>query len=198
VTLQELTSRLGCRLEGDGRLEVVRVAGLEQAGPGDLTFLANPKYAAALPTTKATAVIVADGVAGAPCAVLRAPNPYLAFARAAQALLPDTRPAPGVDPLATVAPDATLGDGVAVGAFAVVGAGARIGARTILHPHVVIGPGAEIGPDCLCTRTSQYENVAASARASSCRTAPWWGATGSGSRSTTMARTRRSRRRRSW
>jgi UDP-3-O-[3-hydroxymyristoyl] glucosamine N-acyltransferase len=148
VTLQELTSRLGCRLEGDGRLEVVRVAGLEQAGPGDLTFLANPKYAAALPTTKATAVIVADGVAGAPCAVLRAPNPYLAFARAAQALLPDTRPAPGVDPLATVAPDATLGDGVAVGAFAVVGAGARIGARTILHPHVVIGPGAEIGPDC--------------------------------------------------
>ncbi len=149
MTLQELTSRLGCRLEGDGRLEVIRVAGLEHAGPGDLTFLANPKYAAALTATKATAVIVGDGVTGAPCAVLRTSNPYLAFARAAQALLPDTRPAPGVHPLASVAPDATLGDEVSVGAFAVVGAGARIGDRTIIHPHVVIGPGVEIGPDCL-------------------------------------------------
>jgi UDP-3-O-[3-hydroxymyristoyl] glucosamine N-acyltransferase len=143
VTLQELTDLLGCRLEGDGRLEVVRVAGLEQAGPGDLSFLANPRYAAALPTTKATAVVAAEGVVGAPCAVLRSPNPYLAFARAAQALLPDLRPAAGIDPFASVAPDATLGEAVAVGAFAV------IGARTIIHPHVVIGPGVEIGPDCL-------------------------------------------------
>jgi UDP-3-O-[3-hydroxymyristoyl] glucosamine N-acyltransferase len=149
VTLQELASLLGCRLEGDGRLEVVRVAGLAEAGPGDLTFLANRKYATALPATRATAVIAADGIAGAPCAVLRAANPYLTFARAAQALLPDTRPQPGVHPTAVVAPDATLAADVTIGAFVVVGAGATIGARTVIHPHVVIGPGVEIGPDCL-------------------------------------------------
>ncbi|MDP1572543.1 MAG: UDP-3-O-(3-hydroxymyristoyl)glucosamine N-acyltransferase [Vicinamibacterales bacterium] len=149
MTLQELASRLGCRLEGDGRLEVDRVAGLEQAGPGDLTFLANPKYTGALAATRATAVIAAVGVDGAPCAVLRADNPYLTFARAAQALLPDTRPAPGVHPLAAVAPDATIGEDVAIGPFVVIGAGARIGDRAILHPHVVIGPEAELGPDCL-------------------------------------------------
>lgn len=150
MTLQELASRLGCRLDGDGALEVTRVAGLEQAGPGDLSFLANPKYAPALARTRATAVIVGEQAAGAPCAVLRAANPYLAFARAVRLLAPDTPPpSPGIHPLASVAPDATLGEAVSVGAFAVIGAGARIGARTVVHAHVVIGPGVETGADCV-------------------------------------------------
>jgi UDP-3-O-[3-hydroxymyristoyl] glucosamine N-acyltransferase len=149
VTLQELAARLGCRLEGDGTLEVNRVAGIEQAGPGDLTFLANPKYAGALPATRATAVIAAEGIAGAPCPVLRAANPYLAFAHAAQALAPPWRPAAGVHPSAVVAPDAIIEADVAIGALTVIGAGARIGARTVVMPHVVVGAGAEIGPDCV-------------------------------------------------
>jgi UDP-3-O-[3-hydroxymyristoyl] glucosamine N-acyltransferase len=149
VTLQELAARLGARLEGDGALDVTRVAGIEQAGPGDLTFLANPKYAAALPGTRATAVIAADGVEGATCAVLRHANPYLAFAQAALALAPPWRPPTGVHPSAIVAADAVIEDGVAVGPLAVVGAGARIGARTVVMPHVVIGAGAELGPDCV-------------------------------------------------
>jgi UDP-3-O-[3-hydroxymyristoyl] glucosamine N-acyltransferase len=149
VTLQELAARLGARLEGDGALEVTRVAGIEHAGPGDLTFLANPKYAAALPATRATAVIAADGVEGARCVVLRHANPYLAFAQAAQALAPPWRPPAGVHPSAVVAPDAILGDGVAVGPLAVIGAGVRVGAGTVVMPHVVIGAGAQLGPGCV-------------------------------------------------
>ena len=60
MTLRELAERLGCRLEGDGDLEIRRVASLDQAGEGDVAFFANPKYAPALRRTRATAVIVGE------------------------------------------------------------------------------------------------------------------------------------------
>jgi len=154
VTLGELARRLECPVEGDAAIEIRRVAKIEEAGPGDLTFLANPKYAAKLATTKASAVIM-NGVAAspnevaAPCAVLRSASPYLTFARAAQVLSPDTRPAPGIHALAAVAGDATIDPTATVGAYAVIGAGVSIGARTIVHPHVVIGEGTMIGADCV-------------------------------------------------
>ena len=149
MTLRELAARLGCPVDGDGDPEIRRVAGIEQAGPGDLTFLSNPRYAAAARTTRASAIIATADLAGAPCAVVRSPHPYVTLARAAQLLAPDLRPSPGVDPRAAVAADAAIGEDVSVGAFAVVGAGARIGARTILHPHAVVGPGTVVGPDCV-------------------------------------------------
>jgi UDP-3-O-[3-hydroxymyristoyl] glucosamine N-acyltransferase len=149
VTLAELAERLGAVLEGDGAIEVSRIAGIEHAGPGDVTFLANPKYAAAIATTRASAVILDPTAPAAPCAMLRIANPYLAFARAAQAFAPSRTVPPGRHPTAVVAADAVLGDGVAVGPLAVIGQRVRIGARTVIHPHVVIGDDAEIGPDCL-------------------------------------------------
>jgi UDP-3-O-[3-hydroxymyristoyl] glucosamine N-acyltransferase len=136
-------------VEGDAAIEIRRVAKIEEAGPGDLTFLANPKYAAKLAATKASAVIMNGDAVTAPCAVLRSASPYLTFARAAQVLSPDTRPAPGIHALAAVAGDATVDPTATVGAYAVIGAGVRIGARTIVHPHVVIGDGAAIGADCV-------------------------------------------------
>jgi UDP-3-O-[3-hydroxymyristoyl] glucosamine N-acyltransferase len=136
-------------VEGDAAIEIRRVAKIEDAGPGDLTFLANPKYAARLATTKASAVIMNGEAISAPCAVLRSASPYLTFARAAQVLSPDTRPAPGIHALAAVAGDATVDPTATVGAYAVIGAGASIGARSIVHPHVVIGEGAVIGADCV-------------------------------------------------
>jgi len=148
VTLRELAERLQCRLEGDGAVEVVRVAAIDEAGPGDLTFLSNPKYASKLPATRASAVIADDAVVKAPCAVLRTPHVYLAFAEAVALLMPRARPAAGWSPSAHIEPSAQLDAGVAVGPFAVVGARARIGARTILHPHVTIGADASIGDDC--------------------------------------------------
>jgi UDP-3-O-[3-hydroxymyristoyl] glucosamine N-acyltransferase len=149
LTLRELAERLGCRLEGDGAVEVGRIATLEAAGPGDLSFLSNPKYASRLATTRASAAIVGEDAAPAPCAMLRASDPYLAFAAAAALLAPDDRPAPGVSPLAAVDGGAALGPGCHIGAFAAIGAGAVLGARTVVHPHAVIYPGAVIGDDCV-------------------------------------------------
>jgi len=149
VTLSELAERLGCRLEGDGNLDVARVAGLDDAEPGDVTFLANPRYASRVPRTRATALIADDRVASAPCAILRTSQPYLTFARAIAVLTPPGRPEPGISGLAAIDPSAQLGPGVSVGPFAVIGAGARVGAGTVLFPHAVIGAGASVGRDCV-------------------------------------------------
>ena len=154
MTLGELARRLECPVEGDAAIEIRRVAKIEDAGPGDLTFLANPKYASKLASTRASAVIMnGDGAASAhaaaPCAVIRSASPYLTFARAAQVLSPDAKPAAGAHPLASIAADAKVDPTATIGAFAVIGSGTVVGARTVVHPHVVIGDGTVIGPDCV-------------------------------------------------
>jgi UDP-3-O-[3-hydroxymyristoyl] glucosamine N-acyltransferase len=149
LTLTELAERLGCRLEGDGQLEVRRVTGLDDAGPGDLTFFANPKYAASLRTTRATAVIAADGSETPPCAVLWTKNPYLAFARAVAVFAEKWRPTPGVHNTAFVATGAAIDPDASIGPLAVVEEGARVGARSIIHAQVTIGRYAQIGTDCV-------------------------------------------------
>jgi UDP-3-O-[3-hydroxymyristoyl] glucosamine N-acyltransferase len=149
VTLTELAQRLGCRLEGDGRIEVVRVAGIEDAQPGEITFLANPKYASKLAATRASAVIAGEQVNGAPCPILRTEEPYLAFAGAVALLTPARRPAPGISPLAAVDPAAVLGPDVTIGPFVSIGPGARIGAGTIIESHVSIARSASVGTGCV-------------------------------------------------
>jgi UDP-3-O-[3-hydroxymyristoyl] glucosamine N-acyltransferase len=148
VILSELASRLGCALRGDGTVDVQRVSGIEEAGPGDLTFVANPRYAAHLGATRASAVIVSPELATALPSLL-SPNPYLAFAQAVTVLHPLPLPPPGVHPTAVVDPSASLGEGVHVGPLAVVGARARVGARTVLHAHVVLYADVEVGRDCV-------------------------------------------------
>ena len=140
---------MACPVEGDSGIEIHRVAKIETAGPGEVTFLANPKYAAALASTSASAVIAGASVEGAPCAVIRSATPYLTFARAAQALSPERRPEPGVHPQAWVGAEAVVDPTASIGPFAAIGAGVRIGARTIVHPHAVIGADSVIGADCL-------------------------------------------------
>ena len=149
MKLRELAERLGCRLDGDGDVTVERVSGIEHAGPGDLTFLSNPRYARALKSTGASAVILADDGTVAPCAALRSANPYLSFARAIAIFSPEPPPVRGIHPLASIAPDAVLGADVSIGPFVAIGSGARIGARVVIGPNVSIGAGAEIGDDCL-------------------------------------------------
>lgn len=148
MRLRDLGARLGCEVRGDGEAEVHRVAGIERAGPGDLTFLASSRYASHLNETRASAVIVAPNIQS-PIPALVAANPYLGYARAAQVLHPPARPVAGVHASAQVHPSATIGEGVHIGALAVVGANVRIGARTIVHPHVVVYDGVEIGEDCV-------------------------------------------------
>ncbi len=149
MTLADLARDLGCRLEGDGSIEIVRVAGIEDAGPGDVTFLANPKYASKVASTRASAMIADGSVTAAPCAILRTTQPYLAFAAAVGLLTPPAAPAPGISPLASIDPTAQLGADVAIAPFVVIGARARIGARTSVRPHVAIGAGSVIGADCV-------------------------------------------------
>jgi UDP-3-O-[3-hydroxymyristoyl] glucosamine N-acyltransferase len=149
LKLRDLADRLHCRLEGDGDLDITRVAGIEDAGPGDLTFLANAKYASLVAATRATAIIVGNDAAAAPCAMLRSDHPYRSFADALTVLGQNELPPPGIHPSAIVAPDAHLGADVSIGPLVVIGSEAEIGDRAVLHPHVVIGAGAKIGPDSI-------------------------------------------------
>ena len=149
MKLRDLAGRLDCRLEGDGEVEITRVAGIETAGPSDVTFFANNKYAAELRATRAGAVILADTAPAAPSSMLRTKNPYLAFAKAVEIFAPAWAPARGVHRLAFVADGADIAADASVGPFAVVGERARIGARTIVQPHAVIAHEARIGDDCL-------------------------------------------------
>lgn len=162
MKLKELAERLRGRLHGDGDLEISRVNGIEQAGPGELSFIANPKYHSFLGTTRASAVLVAPGTESAAtgAALIECEHPYLAFAHALGLLLEATLPQPGIDATSVVAADAVLGEHVSIGALVVIGAGARLGARTVVFPGSVIGPGAVIGDDCVIhARVSIRERV---------------------------------------
>jgi UDP-3-O-[3-hydroxymyristoyl] glucosamine N-acyltransferase len=149
VKLRDLAERLDCHLEGDGDIEILRVAGLEQAAPGDLTFLANPRYSNLVARTGASAIIMGESGGPAPCPVLRSRNPYLAFANAVRLLSPAVAPPVGVDPHSAVAADAILGRDVSIGPFVAIGRGVRIGDRTIVHANVTIGDDAVVGADCV-------------------------------------------------
>ena len=153
MKLKEVADRLQCRLEGSGDVEIVRVAGIRDARAGDITFLAHPKYAADLPATQASAVILGSAAAEQPdalphCAILRSEDPYRR-SRARNRCRADAPPARGVDKLSSVALDAAIGAGVSIGPFVTIGAAATIGARTIIFSNVVIGEGAVVGDDCI-------------------------------------------------
>jgi UDP-3-O-[3-hydroxymyristoyl] glucosamine N-acyltransferase len=149
LTLQDLAERIGCRLEGDPDLPITGVAGIEQAGPGEVTFVANPKYLSALASTRASAVILDEDAPAPPCAALRTPAPYVAFAKALELFARVPRPPVGVDACSAIGRDVTFGKDVAIGPFVTIGDGAAIGEGTIVHSHVAIGPGTTIGRHCL-------------------------------------------------
>ncbi|HVQ29906.1 MAG TPA: UDP-3-O-(3-hydroxymyristoyl)glucosamine N-acyltransferase [Vicinamibacteria bacterium] len=148
MNLSDLAGRLGCTLRGSGSVEVTRVKGLDEAGPGDLTFVANPKYLGKLGATRASAVILAPEVE-CPLPSLLTPEPYLAFARAVALLHPSPPLEAGVHPQACVDPTATIGEGAHVAAFAFVGPRVRVGARTVVRPHVALYEDVEVGDDCV-------------------------------------------------
>jgi len=145
MKLAELAERLGCELRGDGTIEIRAVRSLEEAGEGDLAFLANPRYAAQAAATKASAVIVAADAGDLPCATLRTANPYLAFAEALGLFHVPRQAPPGIHPTAVVAASARIAEPVSIGAHAVIGEDAEIGPDAVIHPHVTIYAGVRIG-----------------------------------------------------
>jgi UDP-3-O-[3-hydroxymyristoyl] glucosamine N-acyltransferase len=148
LKLSELSERLGTRLDGNGDIDIERVAGIEHAGPGDITFVANSKYQSRLATTRASAVIVGEQSPAAPCAMLRTRNPYVAFARAVGLLAPEFESLPGIHPLASIAASAAIGENVSIAAFVSIEDDVTIGRDVVIGPHVSIGRGATIGDGC--------------------------------------------------
>ena len=147
-SLAELARLAGAALDGDGTVEIGRVATLEGAGAGDIAFLANPRYRSRLAATGASAVIVApDDAAATAVPKLVSTNPYATFARVASLLHPAPPVEPGVHATAFVHRSARIADSAAIAAFAVIGANASIGERASIGPHAVVGNDADIGED---------------------------------------------------
>ncbi len=152
MKLHEIAKILGCELAGNGEIEITGVAGLDDAGPSELSFLANPRYLPRLKTTRAAAVILdrkEHTDAGAVPAALLSANPYLDFARALDLFYKPPRPVPGIHPTAVISPTASLGPGASIGPYVVIGDRVRMGSNAVLHAHVVIYQGAQIGDDFL-------------------------------------------------
>jgi UDP-3-O-[3-hydroxymyristoyl] glucosamine N-acyltransferase len=145
LTLAELAQQLHAKLEGDSTDTVTRVAAIESAARGDLTFVSNPKYAALARTTKATAILVEPGFPEIPTPTLRTDNPYLAFARAIELFYEAPSYAPGIHHTAAIAPTARIGANVHIGAYAVIGDDVTIGDNAVILPHAVFYPHARAG-----------------------------------------------------
>lgn len=147
MRLRSIAETLGCHLAGNGGIEITGVAGMEEAGPTELTFLANPKYTRKVKDSRAAAILVNHPIEGAAIACLVSSNPYLDFARALELFYQSPRPAPGVHPTAVIAPSAKIGENASIGAYTVIGENVAIGRNVVLYPHVVIYEGARIGND---------------------------------------------------
>ena len=145
MKLQDLADRLGARLTRSGETEIHGVAGIEEAGEGQVTFIANPKYAPLAKTTAASAVIVAPDFPEIAAATLRIDNPYLAFARTIDFFYQAPSYPDGIHPTAVIDPSAKIHPAAHIGAYVVVGAGVVIGAGATLLPHTVIYPDVHIG-----------------------------------------------------
>lgn len=145
MKLGELAARLGCELRGDGNIEILRVAPIETAAAGELTFVGNPRYARFLEGTRAAAVIVTPGIPELAVATLRTKDPQLAFAQAIELFHVPITPPLGVHPTAVIAPSATIGPYASIDAHVVIGDNVRIGSHVRLAPHVVIYPEVTIG-----------------------------------------------------
>ncbi len=145
MKLSELASRLGAELRGDPNLEITGVKGIEEAGPSEITFVANPRYTALARTTHAAAIIVEPEFQEITAATIRIKNPYHAFSRALGIFYQPPSYAPGIHPTAVIDPTAVIGSEAHIGAYVVVGPNVHIGAHATLLPHVVLYRGVHVG-----------------------------------------------------
>src|ERR1700686_2435386 len=121
MKLSTIASALNARLEnGSPETDITGLNGIEQAGPGEITFVANQKYAAAAMLTKAAAVIVAENFPVIPAATLRVEDPYLSFARALELFHQPLRYAPGIHPTAVIDPTSKVGQNAHIGPYLAV------------------------------------------------------------------------------
>ncbi len=146
MKLADIATALNARLENASPdANITGVCGIEQAVPGQLTFVHNPKYIAAAKTTKATAVIVDEKFPAISTGMLRTNNPYLAWAKAVELFYQPPRYAPGIHPTAVVHPTARIGKNAHLGAYVVIDEDVEIGDNAVLLAHAAIYRGVNIG-----------------------------------------------------
>lgn len=152
MTLAELAERIGGELVSPtpedalaGSRQVSGVAGITAAKPGEVAFVANPKYAAAARSTSASAVIVDQTFPSVPVATIRVKDAKYAFTLAVAAFHKPPAYAPGIHPTAVLGEGVALGKGAHIGPYAVIGDGCRIGNDAVLLAHVVLYPGVQVG-----------------------------------------------------
>lgn len=154
ASLKELTQLIGGQLDGDAAIEVEGMAGLEEAKPGEITFLANPKDLHRLEKTKASAAVGPLSLPGFTKPVIRTSNPYLAYAKIQAFFTQKPYSSRGIDPQAAIGCGVKMGNEVSIYPFAYIGDGSEIGDRAVIYPGVYVGEGAQIGED-----TTLYPNV---------------------------------------
>jgi UDP-3-O-[3-hydroxymyristoyl] glucosamine N-acyltransferase len=155
ITLRELADVIGGEICGDGSVLIGGIAGIKEAGRGDITFLANPRYGKFLETTAASAVIAPPGTASSSKPLILSENPYLSFVKAVEFFVPNKNSYPRtIHPTAVIAPGASVGADVCVGACAVIEEGVRVGDGSVVLAGTYVGRDTRIGKKCLI-----YPNV---------------------------------------
>jgi UDP-3-O-[3-hydroxymyristoyl] glucosamine N-acyltransferase len=149
MKLSDIAASLNCDLTGDGSIEIVGVAGIENAGANELSFLVNQKYFQHLKQTRASALIVGMDFPESAIPLLRHQNPYLAFAKAIELFKQPQKQTPGIHPTAAVSAGAILGSDVSIGAYSTVGDRASIGNRVSIGSHTVVEDDVSVGDDSI-------------------------------------------------
>jgi UDP-3-O-[3-hydroxymyristoyl] glucosamine N-acyltransferase len=149
-SVQKLAQLLDLSVDPALNIEITGVATIEEAQPGDLTFLSNPKYVQKLEGCKAGAILISPKFQGKlPIPALYTNNPYLAFARAIELFYSKPLPPRGIHPTAVIGQGCTLGKDIFIGAYVVIGNNVTLGDHVTIHPHCVVYDGAVIGDGSL-------------------------------------------------
>ena len=149
MKLSKLAELTGARVEGTtDDVEITGAAGLDEAGEGHVTFLANPRYTPRVNTTRASAIFLSeDAVTDRQIAILRTKDPYLAYTRALRVFYPEPKVEPSIHPSAVIDPSAKIAEGVAIGPCSVIGKNVTIAEGVWIHPNVTIYDDVSIGKD---------------------------------------------------
>ncbi|MFH1397572.1 MAG: UDP-3-O-(3-hydroxymyristoyl)glucosamine N-acyltransferase [Candidatus Omnitrophota bacterium] len=153
-TLKEIAVSINGEVVGDENIIVTGIAGIQEALPGDITFLADPKYLAFINRTEASAIITSRDIKSAKCAIIRVDNPSLAFTKVVSLVTPQESHPKGLHPTVIQEKKVVLGKDVAIGAYVVIEDSVSIGAKTIIYPGCYIGANVKIGSNSII-----YPNV---------------------------------------
>ena len=149
MKLLDLAAKTGARIEGETDIDIIGAVGLDQAGPGQITFLSNPRYTSRVKTTRASAIFIGKGVdiGRNDIVILRAKDPYLAFTQAMILFHPQASIEADVHPSAVIDDTVSVPDSVSIGAHSVVGKNVDLGERVRIHANITIYDNVTIGDD---------------------------------------------------